>query len=129
MNISVSHSFFFTTLLLVFTAVGCEQEQPKQAMSRGERLAEAFCGCSTELLQLNKTAEVMLPDTSQQLQLKALMAQINTEYEKTKNCSSELLSRYGRLNTQDSATFHEAFPKKCPELARQKDLVIELLGH
>jgi hypothetical protein len=128
LNVQMSRFFYFFFAGILFWP-GCGGSETSQKPSpRAERMAEAFCGCSVHLLSLNEQAAAMLQDSSRQPQLKALMLQIQAEYDKAKTCSQELHSHYGRLSSADSSSFRNALLVKCPLLVQQEDLMLEFLG-
>ncbi len=109
-------------LLVVTFCSSCKNDPP--ADTTAQRIATAFCECSSNLIEMNRKAEQMRHDTLP-LNLEALSA----EYEKVKECANIIIGQNnGKLKPDLMAQINKIFSEKCPELVKQRDLVQEMLA-
>jgi hypothetical protein len=100
-------------LLLLLSFFACQTQQQE---TRVERMAKSICGCSSELLHLNKLAAGTTDDID--------FEGIQTAFEKTKSCIANQ-----RMKPEDISTVRKTLEIQCPELAAEKNLLDELLGN
>lgn len=109
-----SLSWRFPLLILSISLFACENP-PTISESRGEKLAKSLCGCSAQLLNLNKQAEA----ASDSLAFRNIAA----EFEKARACAIRL-----GIKPDDRAILETTLQARCPALAAQTELLSELLG-
>ena len=94
--------------------------------SRYDKMASGFCECTAQLAALNKEAAAMANDTTGKAA--AIFQQMQTEYNKAKECSATVVAQFGRLKKEEIPLVEKALAGKCPDLATQRDLLVEMLG-
>lgn len=102
-------SLLFLSLICLFSC----QNQP--AESRADKIAKSVCGCTAHLLELNKQAANSKDSID--------FAGIQAEFEKTKTCIANQ-----RMKPEDVAEVKKSLLLKCPDLAKEEDLLQELMG-
>ncbi len=101
--------------LLFLLAIACSScEAPAPPESRGDKLAKSLCGCTTQLLALNKQAE----SGSDSLAFR----NIAEEFEKARTCAAKL-----GIKPADSTALVLALKTHCPALVENQDILSELL--
>jgi hypothetical protein len=113
--------------LLIYLLFGsfcfaCKNDPPSNTPA--QRIANAFCECSAQLIQLNQKAEDMRSDTA------ALnLEELSMEYEKVKECAGIIIGQNGgRLKPDLMNQVNKILLEKCPEVAKQSDLIQEMLA-
>lgn len=102
-------------LLLLLPAILFACNPPAVPETRPDQLAKSLCACTAPLLALNKQAQTRSDSLA--------FRNIASEFEKTRDCVDKL-----GIRTEDRAALDIALVAHCPALARQKDLLSELLG-
>lgn len=100
--------FLFATLCF-----SCEAPAPPE--SSGDKLAKSLCACTAQLLALNQQAQTANDSLS--------FRNIATEFEKARDCVAGL-----DIKAENKAGLELALVTKCPNLAANKDLLLELIG-
>ncbi len=103
--------YFYFFVVIAFFSCGA----PVIPESRVDKLAKGLCGCTEQLLALNKQAE----SASDSLAFR----NIATEFAKVRACTSNL-----GILPEDRAALELALATKCPGLAAHPDFLAELLG-
>jgi hypothetical protein len=107
----------------VFFISACQSPPP----SREEKIAGAYCECMTRLVQMNKEMQAKVgKDTSEQAI--ALFRALENAYNEAKECSGTLIGQFGKLKPEELPAIEKILAQKCPELAAQHDLLLEMLG-
>jgi hypothetical protein len=101
----------FAQLMFVCFLLSC---QNPPAETRAERIANGICGCSTSLMNLNKQAA----NASGSIDFEGIQA----EFEKTRAC---IVNQH--MKPEDLPEVQNALLIKCPELAKETELLGELL--
>lgn len=102
-------TLFFLAFCLFFSC----QNQP--AETRADKIAKGVCGCTARLLEMNKQAA----NTTDSIDFDGIQAEFN----KAKACIDQQ-----RMKPEDVAEVKKSLALKCPELAKEEDLLQELLG-
>jgi hypothetical protein len=111
---------FFLMLTVLFVA--CKNDPPVN--TQAQRIANAFCECSTQLVQMNQKAERMRADT-----LPLNLEELSLEYEKVKDCAGTIIGQNGgKLKPDLMAQVQKNLLEKCPDVAKQSDLIREMLA-
>ncbi len=90
----------------------CTAQLPE---SRGDKLAKSLCGCTGQLMELNKQAEMGADSLAFQ--------NIAAEFAKARLCASKL-----GVTPEDSLILRLALKEHCPTLAGHVEFLPELLG-
>jgi hypothetical protein len=101
-------------------------QEPKTPEGRLDKMARGFCECTAQLAQLNKEAEKLSADTSRNAV--DIFKQVQAEYDNVTACTGTIVGQYGKLKKEEIAETEKIIARKCPEMARQRDLIRELLG-
>lgn len=99
--------------LFAFAFFSCEAPAPPE--SREDKMAKSLCGCTAQLLALNKQAA----SASDSLAFRNIAA----EFEKARACATKL-----GINPADSTALELALKAHCPALSEHSDFLSELLG-
>ncbi|MBC7775981.1 MAG: hypothetical protein H7246_11150 [Phycisphaerae bacterium] len=99
-------------LFLLIAFFACETPAPPE--SRGDKLAKSLCGCTIQLLALNKQAE----SASDSLAFR----NIADEFEKARACAIKL-----GIKPADSPALELALKTHCPVLVENQGILPELL--
>jgi hypothetical protein len=94
--------------------------------SRYDKIAAGFCECTNQLVALNKEAVAMADDTTGKA--REIFKQMQVEYIKAQECSATIVAQFGKLKTAEFPQLEKAMVGKCPDLATQRDLLVEMLG-
>lgn len=113
-------------LILLCIALFSCQNPPE--LSQSDKIAQAFCECTTPLIELNRQAATLVNDTLREAEFKAKLAAIQVENDKSKDCSRTIVARFGKIKAADMAAVEKSLIVQCPALAQQHDLLRELLG-
>ena len=93
--------------LLIFTSLlfclACED--PKPALSRIDKIAQAFCECTGPLVALNQEAAKLASDTTAQTNFQEKLKQIQAAYNSAKECSGTVIAQYGKLKKEEFPLF------------------------
>lgn len=108
-----------TISLIVFGACNA----PAPAENKYQKLATAYCECTTQLALLNRQAEADQPSN-----LNGYFSKMQTEYAKAKECATTIVAQFGHLKPAELDSLSVVLATKCPELADNRDLLQELLG-
>ncbi len=115
--------------LLACCGLGCGScDNPNAAETRYDRIASAYCECTAALVALNLKAQSLPADSAGHANLNAYLQQMQTEYNKAKECSATIVAQFGLLNAADLEAVDKALTHKCPDLATQRELLREMLG-
>lgn len=115
--------FCFFAFLLLF---GCENQSGE---SRFEKIAAAYCDCTSQLAALNEQTARLAADTNAQTTFRENLRQIQDEYVKAKECAATAIaSRYGRLGTAQLDSVAMVLTGKCAHFNGHTDLLQEMLG-
>lgn len=93
-------------------------------LKKREQIAEGYCECAANLAALDMRAGA-LPDTS--VFLTAMLDSMQREYEKVSACLLPLRTANGLIKPGDIPEIQRILQSKCPDLARNKELMIDLL--
>jgi hypothetical protein len=96
---------------LFFCLISCQNTPPE---SRADRIATGICGCTEQLLNLNKQAATSTDSID--------FEGIQQEFEKARACIVEQ-----RMKPEDMAPVQKSLEVKCPALAAEAELLGELL--
>ena len=99
---------------LLLVALSCAPPAPPE--SKSDKLATSLCGCTTQLLALNQKAQTEADSLA--------FRNIAAAFEKARECASRL-----GIKPEDRSALELALGLKCPTLAANKELLIELLGY
>ena len=98
--------------LLVSLFLSC---QDKPSETRADRIARGICDCASPLLMLNKQAA----NATGNIDFEGIQA----AFEKARTCIVDQ-----RMKPEDLPEVQKALEMKCPELAKETELLGELLG-
>lgn len=98
--------------LFVLACSACEAPPPPE--SRGDKLAKSLCGCTSQLLALNKQAEAA-PDS-------LAFRNMADAFEKARACAVQL-----GIKPADSTLLDIALKTQCPMLSANQGILTELL--
>lgn len=101
-------------LLLLLPAILFSCSPPVVPETRPDQLAKSLCACTAALLALNKQAQT----SSDSLAFR----NIANEFEKTRDCVDKM-----GIKAEDRVALEIALQAHCPALAKQQDLLSELL--
>ena len=101
---------FFSGLMLW---LGCEN--PPIPETPTDKLANALCHCTDTLFRLNETAQKSADSLS--------FRKIALAFEQSKKCVQQI-----QINPADQVLVEAALVQKCPRLAQEKALLLELLS-
>jgi hypothetical protein len=124
--------FFYK--LLMATALCCFltrcANDGDAAGTRHEKIAGAYCECTTRLAELNKKAQASssASDSTSRSNFSQMLNEIQVEYEKSRECAATIIGQYGKLNAEDLALVEQALAARCAGRPEQKSLLYELLG-
>lgn len=104
----------------------CQNQQPPA--TKAEKIASAFCECTAQLAALNKETAALAADTIAGKDLRPQFLKLQEEYQRAKDCSATVISKFGKLQEEDFKAVEAALAGKCPDMAEQRDLLRELLG-
>lgn len=110
--LKVSCAMRYLLLLLPVILFSCSP--PAVPETRPDQLAKSLCACTAPLLALNKQAQTSADSLA--------FRNIAMEFEKTRDCVDKL-----GIQPEDLAALDIALVAHCPVLAKQKDLLSELL--
>lgn len=102
-------------VLLIFALILLYSCQNHPAETRADKIAKGICGCTARLLEMNKQAA----GTKDSIDFEAIQA----EFEKTKACISDQ-----HMKPEDFGDVKKSLAMMCPELAKEEDLLQELMG-
>ncbi len=111
--------------LCCVTLFACQQT-PESTQS--DKIAQAFCECTTPLIELNRQAATLANDTLRATEFLAKLDAIQVENDKSKDCARTIVARFGKLKAADMAAVEKSLLVQCPALAQQHELLRELLG-
>lgn len=118
----------FLALLLI----RCNNEnapgKASDTRTRYDKIATAYCECTTSLAVINAEAQALADDTTQTEQLAAFFQKMQAEYGKAKECSASIIGEFGHLDTKSLDSLQQVLKTACPELAENRDLLREMLG-
>ena len=103
---------FSLYLLLVCCFFSC-QEKPVE--KRSDKIAQAICDCTSQLMNLNKQAA----STQDSMDFEGIQA----EFEKARTCIAKQ-----KLKAEERPEVGKALALRCPELAAEPELLSELMG-
>ena len=112
MAVLLMRNSLFILLLLGISACG---ETAKPQAPRPEMLARALCNCSAPLLELNRQAAT----NSDSLAFRKIAA----EFDKARRSVQAL-----NIKPEEQAELSQALKQLCPDLAREENLLTELLA-
>lgn len=105
----------------------CGSGENPQAV-RAEKIATAYCECTAQLAALNKEVATLAADTvAGGRDLRPYFLQMQTEYQRAKDCSAAIIGQFGKLTEEDFPGVEKALQTKCPDLTEQRDLLREML--
>ncbi|MFN0013718.1 MAG: hypothetical protein ACKVU2_04145 [Saprospiraceae bacterium] len=118
--------FFYSGCFCVGLAAillnGCT-EPISLSQSRFEKIADAYCECTEQLVLLNKQA-----DTVDRARLGEYFQKMQAEYNNTKDCTASIIGQFGHLKPAELDTLDLLLKNRCPELADKREQLQELLG-
>lgn len=94
--------------------------------NRYDKIAAGFCECTAQLAALNKEAVALADDTTGKAA--PVFRQMETEYNKARECSATIVAQFGKLKKDEFPQLEKSLAGRCPDLATQRDLMIEMLG-
>ncbi len=98
------------------------------ADTRIDKIAQAFCECTGPLVALNQQTAYLAADTTAEADFQENLRKIQEEYNRAKECSATIIGQFGRLKKEEFAEVEKVLQVKCPGLAKQRDLLREMLG-
>ena len=112
---------FFVLFTALICCARCDRDEAKL---RAEKIAAAYCQCTTPLMTLNQKAAGTQPED-----MSAYLNAVQTAYNTAKQCNATaILAVYGKLNAEERARVNKVLEKKCPDLATQNEWLLEMLG-
>lgn len=114
--------YLFVGILLIGAATYCTN--PAGPSPRLDQIANAYCECATEIVNLDQKARSM-PDST--AEFTALLAQMQASFDEAGNCLRPVLAENSGLKPAEIPEFQTLLQKKCPTLAGNKELITELL--
>ncbi len=118
-NMIKKYPLFAAAFVLAWPACTPDKPTDKYVL-----IADAYCGCTAKLAEMNRMVAVQASDSSAVLNLQA----IESEFLNAQSCASTLIGRYGKLNTAEQKTVLNYVATRCPDLGTQPELLRELLG-
>jgi len=94
--------------------------------SRYDKIAAGFCECTAQLAALNKEAVAIADDTTGKAA--PIFRQMEAEYNKARECSATIVAQFGKLKKAEFPLLEKSLSGRCPDLATQRDLMMEMLG-
>jgi hypothetical protein len=113
---------FFLALSLVQFNWQCAPESGD--VKRKEQMAEGYCECASTIAALDARAKLQA-DSS--VFLTAMLDSMQREVEKATACLGLLRTETGLLKQAEIPEFQRVLQSKCPALAQNKELIMELL--
>lgn len=111
----------FVTGMLLLVFATCTP--PSTSETRYQKLAVAYCECTAQLAMLNRQA-----DTANPARLSAYFQQMQTEYDKARECAATIVAEFGHLKPAELDSLNDVLVSRCPAVANKRDLLQELLG-
>ena len=108
--------------------LGCANDPAQQPVARQDRIAKAYCDCTSRLVALNQEANGLSRDSAAQSNFSQMLQQIQGEYNKAKECAATIVGQYGKLKADELEAVEKALAVQCAASAGQHDLLRELLG-
>lgn len=103
-------------LLFLFIPLLCFAcQNPAPVESRADKLAKSVCGCTEELLRLNKQAETDRDSLA--------FRNIANAFEKARTCVHSI-----GIKPEERESLNRSLDVLCPDLAAHKDILPELWG-
>lgn len=115
--------FLLSFVVLFMWACGNTPE-----LSRFEKIAKAYCECTSQLAALNEETARLASDTNAVAAFQERLLQIQAEYNKTKECTATIVAQYGKLKPAELDSLKASLARQCAHLAEQEDLLQEMLG-
>ncbi|MBV6439664.1 MAG: hypothetical protein EPGJADBJ_01311 [Saprospiraceae bacterium] len=97
-------------------------------LSRFEKIAKAYCECTSQLAALNEATARLASDTNAVAAFQERLQQIQTEYNKTRECTATIVAQYGKLKPVELDSLKTVLESQCAHLTEQEDLLQEMLG-
>lgn len=96
--------------------------------TRSEKIARAYCECTTSLGPLNQKAATQSEDSTNTASFYALLREMEAEHAKAKECLISVMARHGKLSDEELDLIEQTIAQKCPLMSGQPELTRELLG-
>ncbi|MGL6351245.1 MAG: hypothetical protein ACRC2U_15655 [Aeromonas sp.] len=121
------HPSFVVTAMLIGAGLlqggSCTSDQPPVSQ-RATQLASAYCECAAPIAVLDRSIAT-LPDTSSQyaIQLNALQQ----AFDGARNCLGPVMADLAPITKTDLDQVQVVLGQKCPDLAKNRELLDELM--